>query len=87
MNSEELKSIQAPIKEKYRQNPESAIVTLKAEGKIGEGVSCSLETGRGLAKSGLHPATGGDGLSLCNFKCRCNFIRNTIERCINKSRR
>ena len=66
MNSAELKSLQAPVKEKYRQNPESAILTLQAEGKIGEGISCSVETGRGLAKAGLHKATGGDGLFLCS---------------------
>jgi len=66
MNSEELKALQAPLKEKYRQHPESAIITLKAEGKINEGISCKVETGRALAEAGLHPATGGTGLLACS---------------------
>jgi uncharacterized OsmC-like protein len=66
MNSVKLKSLQAPIKEKYRNQPETAIFTLKAEGKIGEGISCNLETGKSLIKAGLHPATGGDGLAICS---------------------
>ncbi len=66
MNSEELKALQAPLKEKYREHPESAIITLKAEGKIEEGISCKLETGRLLVEAGLHPATGGTGLLACS---------------------
>jgi len=66
MNSEELKTLQAPLKEKYRAHPESATITLKAEGKLGEGISCKIETGRALVKAGLHPATGGDGMLLCS---------------------
>lgn len=66
MNSVKLKSLQSPIKEKYRNQPETAIFTLKAEGKIGEGISCNLETGKSLIKAGLHPATGGDGLAICS---------------------
>jgi uncharacterized OsmC-like protein len=66
MNAEELKNIQAPIKEKYRQQPDAAIITLKAQGKIGEGISCSVETGRALVEAGLHPATGGNGLQACS---------------------
>ena len=66
MKSEELKAVQAPLKEKYRNNPEAALVTLKAKGRIGEGVSCRIETAKGPALAGLHPATGGDGLSLCS---------------------
>lgn len=66
MNSEELKKIQAPLKEKYSHEPESAVITLKANGKIGEGVSCRIETGRTLAQAGLHPATGGDGTLVCS---------------------
>jgi len=54
MNSEELKSLQAPLKEKYREQPQSAIITLKAQGKIGEGVSCKVETGKALVAAGLH---------------------------------
>jgi len=66
MNSEELRAIQAPLKDKYRHDPESAVITLKAEGKIGKGISCKVETGRALAKAGLHPATGGDGSLACS---------------------
>ena len=66
MNSVKLKSLQTPIKEKYRNQPETAIFTLKAEGKIGEGISCNLETGKSLINAGLHPATGGDGLAICS---------------------
>jgi len=66
MNSEELKSLQAPLKEKYREQPQSAIITLKAQGKIREGVSCKVETGKALVAAGLHPATGGTGLLACS---------------------
>jgi uncharacterized OsmC-like protein len=66
MNSQELRSLQSPLKEKYKENPGSAIITLRAKGKAGEGVTCMLETGKVLAEAGLHPATGGDGLSLCS---------------------
>lgn len=66
MNSTELKNLQAPLKEKYRTKPESAIITLKAQGKIGEGISCKVETGRALVEAGLHPATGGNGLLACS---------------------
>jgi uncharacterized OsmC-like protein len=66
MNAEELKNIQAPIKEKYRQQPDAAIITLQAKGKIGEGISCRVETGRALVEAGLHPATGGNGLLACS---------------------
>jgi uncharacterized OsmC-like protein len=66
MNSEELKSLQAPLKEKYRAQPDAAMITLKAEGKIGEGLSCKVETGRALVEAGLHPATGGNGMLACS---------------------
>ncbi|TSA50422.1 MAG: OsmC family peroxiredoxin [Sphingobacteriales bacterium] len=66
MNLEQLKNIQAPLKEKYREHPETAIVTLKAEGKLGEGISCKVETGRALVEAGLHPATGGNGMLACS---------------------
>ncbi|WP_425452550.1 OsmC family protein, partial [Alkalispirillum mobile] len=62
----DLRSIQAPLKEQYRQSPESALVTLKAEGRVGEGVSCSLATGKALVEAGLHPATGGPGTQACS---------------------
>ena len=66
MNSEELKSLQAPLKEKYREQPESATITLKASGKIGEGISCKVETGGALVEAGLHKATGGTGMLACS---------------------
>jgi len=66
MNPTELKNLQAPLKEKYRDDPESAIITLRAEGKIEEGISCRVETGRALVEAGLHPATGGTGLLACS---------------------
>jgi uncharacterized OsmC-like protein len=66
MDSIELKNLQAPLKDKYRLEPGSAMVTLKAEGKIGEGISCNLETGRAFIEAGLHPATGGTGLLACS---------------------
>jgi len=66
MNSEDLKKIQNPIKEKYKDDPNAAIITLKAQGKIGDGISCNVETGRMLAEAGLHPATGGNGMQVCS---------------------
>lgn len=66
MNSTELKSLQAPLKEKYKAEPNAAIITLKAQGKIGEGISCKVETGKAIIEAGLHPATGGSGLLACS---------------------
>jgi len=66
MNAEELRSLQAPLKDRYREQPETALVTLRAEGRIGEDITCKVETGKGLVEAGLHPATGGDGLSACS---------------------
>jgi uncharacterized OsmC-like protein len=66
MTSDELKSVQAPIKDRYRQQPKSAMVTLRAEGKIGEGVTCKVATGKALVEAGLHPATGGNEMSACS---------------------
>ncbi len=66
MDSTELKNLQAPLKDKYKTEPASALITLKAEGKVGEGISCSVETGRALVEAGLHPATGGTGLLACS---------------------
>jgi uncharacterized OsmC-like protein len=66
MNAEELRSLQAPIKDRYRQHPEAALVTFQAKGRIGEGITCKIETGKALVQAGLHPATGGDGVSACS---------------------
>ena len=66
MDRDELRAVQAPLKERYRAEPEQAVVTLSATGTVGDGVSCSVATGRALATAGLHPASGGDGSLLCS---------------------
>jgi uncharacterized OsmC-like protein len=66
MDANELRALQAPLKDTYRTRPEAALITLTAQGRIGEGLSCSVETGKGLAEAGLHPATGGDGSLACS---------------------
>lgn len=66
MNSETLRSLQAPLKEKYRASPDAALITLHAEGQLGAGVACSVSTGKAIVEAGLHPATGGSGLQLCS---------------------
>jgi uncharacterized OsmC-like protein len=66
VDADQLRTLQAPLKERYRSEPEAALVTLAAEGTLGEGVSCSVQTGRAIAEAGLHPATGGDGSLLCS---------------------
>lgn len=66
MDAQELRSLQAPLKQQYTDDPDSAVITLTASGKVGEGVTCKVDTGRAIAEAGLHPATGGDGMSLCS---------------------
>ena len=66
MDREHLQAVQEPLKERYRQDPDAALVTLRATGTLGEGITCSVGTGRALAEAGLHPASGGDGVSLCS---------------------
>ena len=66
MNSEDLRSLQAPLKQRYKSDPSAAVITLRAEGNLGDGVSCSVETGRSLVRAGLHPATGGTGAEACS---------------------
>ena len=66
MNAEELRSTQAPLKERYRAAPETARITLRAQGRLGEGISCKVETGRALVVAGLHPVTGGSGSGACS---------------------
>ena len=66
MDAEQLKALQAPLKQQYREDPEAALITLRAQGSIGEGITCKVDTGRAIAEAGLHPATGGDGSSLCS---------------------
>ena len=66
MNSEQLRLLQQPLKERYRNDPSAALITLRAQGRIGEGVTCNVETGQMLVQAGLHPATGGTGLGACS---------------------
>jgi uncharacterized OsmC-like protein len=66
VNRDQLRESQTPLKERYRAEPDSALVTLSASGLLGEGASCSVQTGRALAEAGLHPAAGGDGSQLCS---------------------
>jgi uncharacterized OsmC-like protein len=66
MDADSLKALQAPLKQRYRDHPEAAVITLRAAGRLGEGVTCRLDTGKALVEAGLHPATGGDGLSACS---------------------
>lgn len=66
MQGEELRALQAPLKEQYRDDPETAIITLSAEGSLDEGITCSVQTGKALVQAGLHPATGGDGFAACS---------------------
>lgn len=66
MDRAALREAQAPLKARYSEEPDSALVTLRAHGALGEGVSCSLQTGRSLAEAGLHPASGGSGAQLCS---------------------
>ena len=66
MNAEDLRALQAPLKEKYRSDPATAVITLRAEGKLGDGITCRVDTARNLVEAGLHPATGGDGAAVCS---------------------
>jgi uncharacterized OsmC-like protein len=66
MTPEQLKALQAPIKERYKKDPAAAVVTLRAEGRIGEGIACRVDTGKALVEAGLHPASGGSGLQACS---------------------
>jgi uncharacterized OsmC-like protein len=66
MTADELRSLQAPLKAQYRERPETALVTLRAEGRVSENMTCKIETGKARVEAGLHPATGGDGYSACS---------------------
>ena len=66
MTPEQLKALQAPIKERYKQDPAAAVITLRAQGRVGEGIACRVDTGKALIEAGLHPATGGTGLQACS---------------------
>jgi uncharacterized OsmC-like protein len=66
LNRAELQEKQAPLKERYKEDPDAALITLSAKASLGDGISCSVDTGRAIAEAGLHPATGGDGTQLCS---------------------
>jgi len=66
MNAEDIRRLQAPLKERYRNEPEAALITLSAQGRLGENVTCKVQTGKALVAAGLHPATGGSGISACS---------------------
>lgn len=66
MKTEQLRAIQTPLKEQYKKDPDSALITLKAEGALGDEVTCNVQTGKALVEAGLHPGTGGTGLSVCS---------------------
>jgi uncharacterized OsmC-like protein len=66
MNADELRAVQAPLKQKYKEDADSAVVTLRASGEASDGIACKVETGRALVEAGLHPATGGDGTQVCS---------------------
>jgi uncharacterized OsmC-like protein len=77
MNIDDLKALQAPLKERYRSDPDAALITLKAEGRIGEGVTCSVQAGKALVEAGLHPATGGSGA----FACSGDMLLEALAAC------
>jgi uncharacterized OsmC-like protein len=66
MNADDLRALQTPLKEHYRDSPAAALITLRAQGRLGDGVTCRIETGKALVAAGLHPATGGTGKSACS---------------------
>ena len=77
MNTDDLRALQAPLKEKYRVEPDAALITLTARGQIGEGITCSVRTGQALVKAGLHPATGGTGA----FACSGDMLLEALAAC------
>ena len=77
MNMNDLRAMQAPLKERYRSEPDQALITLRAEGRIGERVTCSIQTGKALVEAGLHPATGGPG----SFACSGDMLLEALAAC------
>src|ERR1700746_3637650 len=77
MNRDALRATQTPIKDRYRSDPDAALITLKAEGRIGEGITCSVQTGKALVAAGLHPATGGSGA----FACSGDMLLEALAAC------
>ena len=77
MNAEQLKALQAPLKDRYRADPQAAVITLRASGRVGEGVSCRVETGKALVDAGLHPSAGGTG----QFACSGDMLLEALVAC------
>ena len=77
MNTNDLRAIQTPIKDRYRAEPQAALITLKAEGRIGEQVTCTIQTGKALVEAGLHPASGGSGA----FACSGDMLLEALAAC------
>ena len=78
MNADELRAMQAPLKSRYKETPDAAVITLKAEGDLdSQEIACSVETGKALVKAGLHPATGGDG----SFACSGDMLLQALAAC------
>src|ERR1043165_7693842 len=78
MNADELRSLQAPLKQRYRDNPDAAVITLRAQGRLGDAaVSCKVETGKAVVEAGLHPASGGDG----SFACSGDMLLEALVAC------
>jgi len=77
MNSQDLRAVQAPLKERYRSEPQAGMITLQAEGRIGQGITCSIQTGKALVEAGLHPATGGNG----TFACSGDMLLEALAAC------
>jgi uncharacterized OsmC-like protein len=77
MNIDDLRTAQAPLKERYRSEPDAALITLKAEGRIGDHITCSIQTGKALVEAGLHPATGGSGA----FACSGDMLLEALAAC------
>jgi len=77
MNVDELRAAQTPLKERYRVDPNAALITLKADGRIGEGITCRIDTGKALVEAGLHPATGGSGA----FACSGDMLLEALAAC------
>jgi len=77
MNQDDLSALQSPLKDRYRSEPSAALITIKAEGRIGERVTCSIQTGKALVEAGLHPATGGTG----EFACSGDMLLEALAAC------
>jgi len=77
MNADELRALQAPIKDRYKKEPAAAVITLRAHGRVGEGIACRVDTGKALIEAGLHPATSGSGLQACSGDMLLALTRKT----------